>query len=185
MVSLSTVGFRFMTSFVVIDGGSGIVHGEISESEQNSQPSYVFVSPRHVLRTAFPSAVRTGMVLRSPAGRVFIVGDNGPSEQRIGTIWTSFRLFEATGRYSWRRRNKTLDPITKQTRDSGLINVGTGLIWAALEPLDRLQFDREIHFQFPQSRVITGAALQDDDLVDNRPVSKLDKQLGLSIGLLT
>lgn len=184
MASLKNVGNRFSTFFHVIDGGTGVVRGELSETEQNSQPSYVFVAPRHVFRTKHPSVVKPGMVLRSPAGEVFIVGDNGPSETRFGTIWESFRLFEATGQYLWTRRNKVIDPITKQERDTG-VPLPLGLIWAALEPMDRLQIDREIHISFDQARIITGSPIRLDDLVDNRPVTKLDKQLGVSIGVLT
>ena len=184
MVSLKTVGSRFNTHFVVVQNGSGIVFGELSETEQNSQPSYVFVAPRHVMRTRYPTAVKPGMVLRSPAGEHFIVGDNGPSEQRSGTIWISFRLFEATGKYRWTRRQKIIDPITRQEQDTGK-SVDMGMIWAAIEPMDRLAFDREIHYSFGQARIITGSPIRENDLVDNRAVSKLDKQLGLSIAMLT
>jgi hypothetical protein len=183
MVSLKTVGHRFYTTFKVLEGGTGIIHGELTETEQSAQPSYVFVQPRHVLRTNFPTAVRTGMVLQTKAGDKFIVGDNGPSEGRTGVIWQSFRLIEATGQYTWYRRTKIINPITRVAEEG--IPQNLGLIWAALEPMDRVQFDREIHFQFPQSRVITGAPIHNDDLIDNRAVSKLDKQLGLSIGLVT
>lgn len=184
MASLRHVAARFETLFNVIDGGSGVVRGELTETEQNSQPSYVFVAPRHVLRTRFPTAVKPGMVIRTPAGDVFIIGDNGPSETRFGTIWQSFRLFEATGQYAWTRRGKVIDAITKLEKDTN-VPIDMGLIWAAMEPLDRQQTDREIHYNFGQARVITGAPIQPNDLVDNRAVSKLDKQLGLSIGILT
>lgn len=184
MANLKLVGSRFDTLFRVISGGSGVIRGELTETEQNSQPSYVFVAPRHVLRTRFPTPVKPGMVIQAPAGDVFIIGDNGPSETNKGTIWQSFRLFEATGRYAWTRRGKTIDPITHLDKDTG-IPQDLGLIWAALEPLDRLQIDREIHYSFGQARIITGSPIRNNDMVDNRTVSKLDKQLGLSIGLLT
>ena len=58
-------------------------------------------------------------------------------------------------------------------------------IWAAIEPLDRMAFDRELRASFEQVRVITGALILPDDVVDNQPVSRVDKQLGVSIGVLT
>lgn len=183
MVSLASVGKRYEVSFTVVEGGRGVVRGILSETDQNSQPSYVFVKPRHVLRTPAPTSVKSGMVLRSPGGTLFIVGDNGPSEQPEGTIWQSFRLFEPTGRYTWSRRTKTKDPITKQDREGPMQS--KGLIWAALEPLDREQSDREMRVSFEQVRFITGAPIQQGDLVDNRPITKVDKQLGLAIGVLT
>lgn len=183
MVSLAKVGARFEIPFQVIAGGSGVIMAILSETEQASQPSYVFVQPRHVLRTPAQTALRVGMVIRSPSGSPFIVGGNGPSEHQSGTLWQSFRLFEPTGQYLWQRRSRVLDPITKQYREGPLGIIGT--IWAALEQMDREQMDREMRNSFEQQRFITGAAILADDLIDNRAVTKVDKQLGLAIGVLT
>lgn len=183
MVSLKTVTERSLIKFQVIDGGSGTILGTLSETDQTTQPSYVFVQPRHLLRTPPKTALKPGMVIRAPSGLPFIVGLNGPSENRIGTLWQSFRLFEPTGRYRWQRRTKVRDAITKQDREGPLQDLG--LVWAALEPLDREQSDREMRQNFEQMRIITGASVQPDDLLDNRRVTKLDRQLGLGIGVLT
>jgi len=183
MVSLASVGRRFELPFTVIEGGRGMVMAILSETDQNSQPSYVFVQPRHVLRTPFPTALRAGMVIRSPGGAPFIVGANGPSEQREGTLWQSFRLFEPTGRYMLSRRTRIREPITKQYTEGPVEEIG--LIWAALEPLDREQSDREMRVNFEQSRFITGSAVAAGDLIDNRAITKVDRQLGLAIGVLT
>lgn len=183
MVSLASVSRRFEVPFTVIEGGRGIIMAQLSETDQNSQPSYVFVQPRHVLRTPFPTALRAGMVIRSPGGSPFIVGENGPSEQREGTIWASFRLFEPTGRYELTRRSKVMDPIAKQYREGPPVKVGE--IWAALEPLDREQADREMRVNFEQSRFITGSPVAPGDLIANRAITKVDRQLGLAIGVLT
>lgn len=183
MVSLASVGERFEIPFSVVEGGQGLVTGVLSETNQNEQPSYIFVQPRHVLRTTLPSAVRNGMVLRSPEGSTFIVGANGPSETYRGALWQSFRLFEPTGRVFWHRRKKRIDPITKLERDDGLELMGT--IWVAIEPIEREAYDVTLRSSFEQTRFITGAEIKADDLVDNRTVTKVDKQLGLSIGVLT
>jgi len=183
MVSLASVSRRFEIPFDVIEGGRGRVMATLSETDQNSQPSYVFVQPRHVLRTPFPTALRAGMVVRSPGGSPFIVGANGPSENREGTLWDSFRLFEPTGRYLLSRRTRVMDPIARQYKEGPVQPVG--LIWAAMEPLDREQADREMRVNFEQSRFITGSAVVAGDLIDNRAVVKVDRQLGLAIGVVT
>lgn len=183
MVSLGSVSRRFEVPFTVIEGGQGMVMGTLSETDQNSQPSYVFVQPRHVLRTPHPTALKAGMVIRSPGGSPFIVGANGPSEQVEGTIWDSFRLFEPTGRYTLSRRTRILDPIAKQYKEGPVAPIG--MIWAALEPLDREQADREMRINFEQSRFITGSAVASGDLIDNRAITKVDRQLGLAIGVIT
>jgi hypothetical protein len=183
MVSLASVSRRFEIPFRVISGGAGVVMATLSETDQNSQPSYVFVQPRHVLRTPTLTALKAGMVIEAPSGAPFIVGLNGPSESHIGTLWQSFRLFEPTGQYPWVKRTKVMDPIAHVLREGPPVQMG--LIWAALEPMDREQSDREMRQNFEQQRMITGADVKADDLVDNRAVTKVDKQLGLAIGVLT
>jgi hypothetical protein len=59
------------------------------------------------------------------------------------------------------------------------------MIWVALEPFDREAVDREMRFSFEQHRVIAGVEIKAQDLIDNRPVTKVDKQLGVYIGVLT
>ena len=183
MVSVTSVGARFEIPFQVIEGGSGEFRGVISETEQTSQPSYIFVQPRHVLRVRLPSPVRSGLVVRSPAGEVYILGDNGPSEHHTGTVWQSFRLFEATGRYSWQRRSRVTDPITKADKEGPLQDMG--FLWAAMEVMDRTENDREIRIDYTQSRFIAGVVVGRGDLIDNRSVSRVDRQLGLAIGVVT
>jgi len=182
MVSLASVASRFEISFQVIEGGSGNVVGVLSETEQGSQPSYVFVSPRHVLRVRLPNALREGMVIRTPSGDRFIVGHNGPSEGRSGTLFQSYRLFEPTGQYLWQRRSKTVDPVTNVEREGAPVTMGT--VWAALEQIDREQFDSKLRASFEIARFITGANVQSDDLIDGRRVTRSDVTLGLRIGTI-
>lgn len=183
MVSLKSVQKRFESMFEVIEGGSGVLPGVISEAEQSSQPVYVFVQPRHVLRVRLPSALHLGMVVRSPAGDVYIVGDNGSSETSKGVLWQSFRLFEAQRTVTWERRIKTVDPITRLQRDSSIQLLGTP--WVAIEALEREVLDRKVHASIEQSRFISGADVLPDDLLDGRPVVKSDLMLGLKVGVIS
>jgi hypothetical protein len=182
--ALKKAGDRFHVPFRVIELGSGTVYGSISETDQSSQPSYVFVRPRHVFRTPSPTALKIGMTIMSPGGTKFIVGDNGPSETWRGRLWESFRVFEPSGKYAWTRRGKTVDPLTRLPQDNG-IPEELGMIYAAIESVDREQVDREMRQYMEQERIITGHPIQHGDLVDNRAVTKVDKQLGLYIGILS
>lgn len=183
MVSLKLAAKRFELMFSVVEGGSGQFRGVLSETDQNSQPSYIFVRPRHVLRVMPECPIAAGAVVRSPSGAVFILGDNGPSEHVSGPLWKSFRLFEPTGRYMWVRRSKVKDPITRQDREGPPQDMG--LIYAAIEPMDREAADREIRANFEQARFIAAADIRSDDLIGNRAVTKVDRQLGLAIGVVT
>lgn len=183
MVSLKNTGRRFEIQLAIVEGGSGFFRGELTETDQKQIPVYAFVNPRHVLRTRGTVALQSGMVIRSPAGLHYIVGDNGPSERPEGEIWQSYRLFEATRQVTWERRTKVIDPVTKLPRDTGRTDMG--LIWAAVEPLDREVSDFRMSASFEQSRVITGQPIQQDDLVDGRKVTRAESVLGCTIGVLT
>lgn len=183
MASLTKVGRRFEVPFTIVEGGSGVIHGVMSEADQKQIPVYAFVNPRHVLRTTIKTALRAGMVLRSPAGAYLIVGNNGPSEQPEGPLWQSWRLFDATGRYTWQRRKKVTDPVTHLERDDGYEDMG--MMWAALEPLDRELSDFRMSGSFEQARLIAGKQFRHDDLIDGRKVTRADLTLGVTIGVLT
>jgi hypothetical protein len=183
MSRLRDVAEKFATFFTIIAGGSGLVRGALSPANLNEQPAYLFITPRHVFKTPFPTALKPGMVLRSNGGEVFIVGENGPSDTFKGMLWQSFRLFEATGQYEWARGKEYQDQIT-HLKTKGKPEV-IDTIWAALESLDREVADREMRVNFEQRRVITGSPIKVGDTVDNHTVSKVDKQLGLWIGVLT
>lgn len=183
MASLTRVGRRYEVPFTILEGGSGTVHGHIAEADQGQIPSFQFIPARQILRTPARTALKLAMVIRSPAGVVYIVGENGPSEQREGQLWQSWRLFEATGRFKWQRRVKGIDPVTHLERDDGLEDLGT--IWCAVEPLDREVGDFRMSASFEQARVITGQPIRHDDLIDERKVSRADAILGVYIGTLT
>lgn len=184
MDRLKLVSERFFIPMTVVEGGSGVARLYVSEADQTSQPSYIFVKPRHVLRAPVPNALKIGMVVRTPAGQLYLLGDNGPNDSHRGRLWTSFRGFEPTGRYSWLRRQQVVDPITNTTRDTGAV-VEMGPIYAAIEAMDRETSDREMRVFFEQARFITAHEIRPGDTLDGRVVSKVDNLLGLYMGVLT
>lgn len=183
MVSLASVQDRFEINCTVIEGGRGVVRGVLVEAPQTQAPSYVFVAPRMIFRVHNPTALSPGMVIKTPEGSVYIVGENGPSESAEGTLWISFRLFEATGRYTWKRRVKVVELVTNLEQDGEPEDLGS--VWAAVEPEDRMAVDLKLRTSFEQSRFITGAAVMADDLLNGQPVIRADRQLGLIVGVIS
>lgn len=183
MVKLAHTHKRFETTLTVIEGGSGIVRGLLTETDQSQIPAYTFVNPRRILRTDFFTAVKPGMVIRSQAGEVFLVGENGPSEASGNVIWQSWRLFEATGQVTWVRRTRIIDPITKQPKEGPPQNMG--LIWVTQEPLDRETPDLKLRVSFEQDRFLSGAKVKPEDTVNGKRVIRADDVLGLKLGVLT
>lgn len=180
MLSRKTIHKNFQARFQIVDGGSGFVMGNISEADQSQIPAYAFVSDRHVFRVNYPTALKSGMVIKSPAGDLYIVADNGPSEQEIGILWQSFRLFAVTHKLPWSRRTKVNDPVTLQPREG--VKQSLGDIYVTLETLDREEEDRRIGASFEKYRIIAGRQLLHDDLVGEHTVIRSDKSLGVWIG---
>jgi hypothetical protein len=183
MASLSKINSRFEIPLTVVEGGSGIIMGVVTEADQKQLPVNVFINPRHVLRTSAVTAVKPGMVLRTPAGSHYIVGYNGPSDQPEGTIWQSWRLFEATDQLKWERRTKVTDTVTQLDRDGPLEDLG--MIWVAVEMLARQLTDFRTSQNFEQSQIITGRPVQTDDLLGGRKVTRAVIAMGITVGALT
>lgn len=183
MPSLSSISPRFEVPLTVIEGGSGVFHALIVEVSQNTQTATVFTDPRQLIRVRAPSAARAGMVVRTPAGEVFILANNGVSELSEGTVWESFKLFKATKQVQWRRRTKIVDPVTLLETEGDPQDMG--LIWAAIEPMTREAIERRLHVNVEQAQFIVGANVQRDDTLDGRPATRSDEMLGIRIGVLT
>lgn len=183
MVKLADSGARFEIPMTVIEGGSGIIHGVLVETSQHTQTATVFTDPRRIIRVRLPTRLRAGMVLRSPAGEVFIVAENGTSELPEGTLWDSFKLYKATGQVAWKRRGETTDPVTLLPVEAEPVDMGT--VWVAIEPLTREAIERRLHVNIEQAQFLTGADVQRDDTLDGRPVTRSDNMMGIRIGVLT
>ena len=182
MASLRNSAARFEIPMTIIEGGSGTLHGIVTETGQDSYRSNVFTEPRRVLRVRTPTMLRPGHVVRSPVGEVFIVGDNGNSEVPEGELWNSFKLFKATGQVEWYRRGRRLDPVTRLEVESSPQSMG--LIWAAIEANARETVERKLHLSLEEATFIVGADVQRDDTLDGRPVIGSDDLLGIRIGLI-
>ncbi len=168
----------FRLRLEVIEGGVGFFLGILDEPDQSPKPPYIFTANRRALRVDPNSPIAPGMVIRTPGGMVFMVAENGPSEQ-TGGVFKSFRLFEATHRMTWSRRIEVMDPIVGVTKDAGLED--KGLIWCAFEPDQKETLDRALRANFETSRVTTTSLVERDDLIGEFKVTRADQLIGLRI----
>lgn len=178
MPSLRKTDDRFGTMLSLIEGGSGVFQGIITEPGQGEVPAYLFNLPRRILRVDAATPVREGMVVRAHSGTVWMLGKHGDSETMFGSTFRSLRMFEAEGRFKWKRRGKKIDPVTKLPLDSGLVDQPD--VWGAYEPAPEM-FDRQVRVGFETGRFITPADIQLNDEVDGMKVARVDLQLGLRL----
>lgn len=181
MPSLRSSDDRFGTQLTLIEGGTGSFTGVLAEPGQGEVPAYQFNLPRRLLRVEPHLPVRAGQVLRTETGVTYMVGRHGTSEAKSGALFRSFRLYEADGQYTWKRRGKVIDPVTRLPRDTGLIE--NPMIWGAYEPMPEM-FDRQLRSSFETARFITTADVQEDDVVNGMKVARVDMQLGLRLVML-
>lgn len=177
MTLLSPADARFTSPFEVIEGGSGTFKGSISEPGQGEAPSYQFNLPRRLLRVAPGVPLKAGMVVKGVDGVTYILGQHGSSIRHGTTLFSNFRLFEATGQFDWKGRGKVVDPVTKLPRDTGLVSKGK--LWGCYEPAAMEERDRAFRMKFETGRFITNQKVSLDDEIDGRKVSRCDEQLGI------
>lgn len=178
MPSLQRADDRFGAKLTIIDGGSGQFTGVITEPNQGEVPSYQFNLPRRLLRVDAKVPVKPGIVVRASEGTVWMVGEHGDAETGRGALFRTFRLFEATQKFTWQKRGKTVDTVTGLPKDTGLVDQSS--IWGLYEPSPEM-FDRQMRTSFEGGRFITNADVQRDDIIDGRKVSRVDIQLGLRL----
>jgi hypothetical protein len=118
------------------------------------------------------------MVIRASAGTTWMLGEHGDAETNRGVLFRSFVMFEATQKFTWKKRGKTIDPVTKLERDTGLVDQPA--IWGCYEPSPEM-FDKQLHSNFETARLITTADVQRDDVVNGMKVNRVDMQLGVRI----
>lgn len=181
MPSLARTDSRFKVTFEILEGGQGTFQGVISEPDQGEVPSYIFNLPRRLLRVPPHLPLAPRMVVRDLSGAVFMLAEHGAAAHHDELTFRNFRMFQADNRYTWKRRSKTIDPITKLERDGEPTILGQ--IWGAYEPTPE-QFDRTVRASFEEGRFITAAEVLLNDIVNEKRVTRVDVQLGLSIATL-
>lgn len=183
MLSLENADERFKIKFEVIENGLGTFGGVIDEINQVPGSTAVFSAPRRILRVDKLLPINTRMVVRTQGGTVCLVGLHGDSESFQGTVFRSFRLFQATNKYSWERRVSEIDTVTQLPKTEGMRPMDPPMIWGSYEPTPEL-FDREHRVPIETARFITNHPVQRQDRIDGKDVARVDYQLGLYIATL-
>lgn len=183
MLSLNSIDEKFKIQFEILEGGSGTFHGIIDEIVQNQAPSFVFVAPRRLLRIDALLPITTAMIIRSQGGAVYMIAEHGESESFQGTVFKSFRLFPTHEKFSIKRRMPQVELVTGLKQDTEE-PVEVANVWGSYEPLQEA-FDRETRVAAETARFITNQEIKQGDIIDNKRVFRVDKQLGLYIATLS
>lgn len=173
-MKMADVARSMMTRFRTIDGLS--FYGEMVKPQTRTPPDN-FDEPRRLLRVGAKAAVDVGTVMITGFGRRYLLARHEDTETpRLHMRW--FRLIEVPDELSWRRPATTIDPVTGIDRDLVMTDLGT--IYCSKERPGSLK-EPAIGVRQPTFRVITGAAVQLGDILDeNLKVKQVSEQLGVN-----
>ena len=169
---------RFSKPITIIEGGSGTFHAVMDEPPQGAVASYQFTEPRRIIRLRPEQSIPVPSIIKNGANDIFLVADLGSS---VG-VFKSYRLFDITGQYTWQRRKKKIDPVTRLPLDDTELET-IDVVWGVMESQPE-QFDRQIRSSFEINRFITNKAIQRDDIVDGQRVMRVDRMMGIYVASL-
>lgn len=176
MPSLQSVGQRFENNMVRADGFPFIA--AVMPLDEGAIAAYDFTEPRLVMRLRFDSVVGTGDVVVDPAGRRYLLADHDENSVYDTVLYKSHRCFKMNKQVRWEREaSSTVDTLTGLTKSTGKTLIGE--IDALIEQFSREDLDGAIKVREQTRRLVTGAEIQLNDIVDNMVVKRLDKSLGV------
>jgi hypothetical protein len=176
MPSLQTVGRRFENNMVRVDGLP--FKGIVVPLEDSPPAPYDFTESRTIIRVPHISVVKTGDVVIDPAERKFLLADHDQNIVYDTISYRSHRAFPINKRVMWQREEDTvIDPLTGLSKGTGKVDLGE--IDVLIELFGREDFDFAIKVREQTRRLVTGAPIQLNDIVNDMVVKRVDLALGV------
>lgn len=176
MPSLQTVGRRFENNMLRVDGFP--FKGIVVPLEDSPPAPYDFTESRTIIRVPNESVIKTGDIVVDPVGRKFLLADHDQNVVYDTVSYRSHRAFPINKRVLWQREeNGVLDPLTQLPKGTGKTNLGE--IDVLIELFGREDFDFAIKVREQTRRLVTGAPIQLNDIVDDMVVKRVDLALGV------
>ena len=147
--------------------------GVIQRMMDGDDPDLDFRTPRLVLKTRKHSMIQPGMVIKH-LDTHFIVTTRSPTID-YNTFW----LFQADRQVLWERQTPVNDPLTGLVRSESKTPLGN--IWVSWEIMARQPIDRQLGVSNETNRVLVGAAVQLNDVIDGQQVKRINESMGVKI----
>ncbi len=153
----------------------GEARGSIQRPSDNETPALDFSSPRLTLKVRNESLVRTGQIVRRRGGNRYLVADHGGTGD-YRTHW----LFQCNREVQWERVATANDALTGLPQATGS-RTSLGSLWVVSEMITREDFDRSLRTREEKYRIITGANVIENDLIDGLIVKRVNPVLGVRV----
>lgn len=176
MPTLATIGRRFENDMVRADGFP--FKGVVLPMEEGTTASYDFTEPRITIRLRSDSVVGTGDIVIDPAGRRYLLADHDTNSVYNTILYKSHRGFLMNRQVLWQREAEgVIDPLTQLSKGEAKVSLGT--IDVLIEIFGREDLDGTIKVREQTRRLVTGAPIQLNDIVDDMVVKRIDLALGV------
>lgn len=180
MVSLTTVGRRFESLMVTVDGVP--FYGTIEPNVEGRQSTYDFSEARLILRVDNDAPVHSRDVIVDTVGRRFLLADHDTLYTAGQVEYRTHRLYPANKLFKWEREQSQLDPLTGLPKGEGLQLVGQ--YWGLIERLEREFTDPGLRIREDRHRLVTGQEVQIGDVIDGKVVRRVDPAVGIFLAEL-
>lgn len=155
-------------------------NGKVARGQILDIPDTTRVSNMNNVRRLFRVAPKTPLDVRDiiilPDQTKFILGEHGKAWNH-GLLYRHFMAFEITGQFQWRSESVMIDPVTGLEVPAASTPVN---IWASQQTL-RDATDSKIGVAVDVDSLITDVLVQPGDHIDNRVVTDVSTQLGLTV----
>lgn len=134
---------------------------------------------RQILRVRASMPIQAGTVVVDSIGRRYLLGSLDAGLYGDLHQYTSFQMYQCTNQSVWERESTEVDPLTNLEKSTGLAPMGT--IWTLTETLTRDMSSTNIKTREETKRVLTGAAVELNDVLDTMTVTKINVTHGLRV----
>ena len=175
MISLETATVPFETTLLTEQGYP--IRGTVQPIEDMKiyPDDYNYV--RTLFRTRPPFELQAGMVLKDLSGQRHILGTWDVGYGAAGIIYRSFVMYPCNVQVAWDRPTTTKDSLTGVPRGKGITPLGP--IWALKEVLVREAPVNTVQEEL--FRVVVGADVDIQDLIDGKRIRKINMAHGVRI----
>ena len=127
-------------------------------------------TPYRTLVVKSPGIASVGAIVQTTGGNKILLLETAPDFE-----WAeSYRAAFVSREYSWKRRVVVIDPVSKVSRDNGLVDMGP--IYAYFEKPEAIMFQGTSETKY---RFLTGQDVLSGDIIDGRNVKRVFATMGV------
>lgn len=176
-ISLSNAGQRFESIFKTEQGMP--FNGVLMPVPEGTVSSMDFAVPRHIFRVRKNSLANTGTNIVAPNGLRYVMADHDTAIADNEILYRTHRVFRLNKMVKWEREQSIIDPLTQLEKGTGRVLLQN--LWVMDEIMQREEIDLSFRIKEQARKVITGADVRLNDIVDDMVVRRVDEVFGIKL----